>query len=440
MKRWKRYAVAALAALAFVTPLSAEAHILSSAQEKNIGTKAANAYAKKYTCRENAIVTHIQDRLMSYNSDKLWMYGTSGHKRGLERILVSDDTHINAVSYGGGQIFVYQGLMDFLSMKFYSNGQNYASSNVNPWKKCNIYQMSALAGVVGHEMGHWENEDMLKEADARFATAGIVALIPVANIYTALLAAAGGNIINMFSSRQLSFDAEQAADEKGIEYCGPVPEYSIGGTAIWHYRDATVFPDSKSFDNWLHPHSKSGKRLERALTTMSSVSKGFFEWRGIDLYVDGDLANYLVLGNNEEIVLAPRDDVTWRDRTFYVIGQLSSCIDFNIADRDNLQYKAENEVFSDGSPNNTVLLMTGTDHRGRKHSKIIDSYHVEKRRLVQLLWQFERYWDSDKKALSEVKRTLTSDEINDLNSLVVTRKILEKWEDRKYHYMMKVRY
>lgn len=436
--KMKKMVAVAVAAMSLAAPLSAEAHILSSAQEKNIGTKAANAYAKKHNCREDAIITYIQDRIMSYNTDKLWRYGTPGHKRGLERILLSDDTHVNAMSYGGGQIYVYQGMMDCLALKDYSHGQNWASSNKNPWKKCNIYQMSALAGVIGHEMGHWENEDMLKDADSRFATAGLIVLIPVANIYTALLAAAGGNIVNMFSSRQLSFDAEKAADEKGIEYCAPVPEYSIGSMAAWHYRDSQLFEDSKSFSNWLQPHSKDEVRVARALATMGETSKDFFEWKGLDLYMDGKKVDMLTLGG-QSVVLAPRNDVEWRERTFYVVGQLASCIQYGIAGREHLQYKPENEVFSDGSPQNTVLVMAGSNHRGRRHTKIIDSYHVPKEKLMRLGDQFEKWW-GDEKTLSELKKGLSRDEINDVYSLVVTRKMLEKWEDRKYHYMLKVRH
>ncbi len=440
MKTWKKCVAVLLTLLTFAAPASVSAHILSSAQEKKIGTKAAKKYEAKYNCRENAIITHIQDRIMDYNRDKLWMYGTPGHKRGLERVLLSDDNHVNAMSYGGGQIYVYQGMMDCLALKTYSQGPNWSSSNMNPWKKCNIYQMSALAGVMGHEMGHWENEDMLKDADARFATAGIIALIPVANIYTALLAAAGGNIINMFSSRQLSFDAEKAADEKGIEYCAPVPEYSIGSIAAWHYRHAQLFEDSKSFDNWLHPHSKDEKRVERALATMSETSKDFFQWKGVDLYMDERPVDILVMGD-QPIVLAPRSDVEWRDRSFYVIGQLSSCIQYGIADRDNLMYKPENEVFTDGSPNNTVLIMEAKDRYGRTRTKIIDSYHIPKDRLLTLLGQFEKYWDgSNQAAFSNLKKGLSWEEVNDVNSLVCTKKMLEKWEDRKYHYMLKVRH
>ncbi len=431
----KKYASIAFAALTLSTPLTADAHILSSAQEKNIGTKAAKKYEEKYNCHEDAIITHIQDRIMSYNRDKLWMYGTPGQKRGLERVLLSDDNHVNAMSYGGGQIYVYQGMMDAIAMKKIDGG--WGSSNMNPWKKCNIYQMSMLAGVMAHEMGHWENEDMLKEADARFATAGIIALIPVANIYTALLAAAGGNVINMFSSRQLGFDAEKAADEKSIEYCAPVPEYSIGSVPAWDYRHDQLFGESKSFDNWLHPHSKDKVRVARALATMGETSKDFFEWKGIDLYMDGDKVDFLLL-DGKEVILLPRSDVEWLDRSFYVIGQLSSCIQYGIADRDNLQFKRENEVFTDGSPNNTVLIMEGVDHRGRRHTKIIDSYHVSKEKLMKLGDQFEKLW-GDEKQLSELKKGLSWEEINDIYSLGCTRKILAKWEDRKYHYMLKVR-
>lgn len=432
----KKFAAAACAALVLAAPLTADAHILSSRQEKEMGTKAAKKYEEQHNCREDAILTHIQDRIMSYNKDKLWMYGTPGQKRGLERVLLSDERRANAVSYGGGQIYVLEGLMDVLAMKDYTHwGNDWSNSNFNPWKKCNIYQVSALAGVMGHEMGHWENEDMLKQVDASFAARGIFALIPVANIFTALLTVAGGNVADILCSRQLSFDIEKAADEKGVEYCAPVPEYSIGSLAAWHYRHEKMFGDSKSVQNWLKPHSKDEKRVERVLATISETSKDFFTWKGIDLYMDGNPVSGLTMGD-EEIVLAPRSDVEWRDRTFYVVGQIASCIQYGIAGKDNIQYKPENEIFADGSPKNTVLIMEGTDHHGRRHTKIIDSYHVPKDKLMRLCGEFERLWGTGDSA---AKKGLSDDEINDVYSLVVTRKMLDKWEDRKYHYMMKVR-
>ena len=293
-----------------------------------------------------------------------------------------------------------------------------------------------MAAVVGHEMGHWENEDMLKDADSRFATAGIVALIPVANVYTALLAAAGGNVINMFSSRQLSFDAEKAADAKGIEYCAPVPEYSIGSLAAWHYRCSQLFPDSQSFGNWLKPHSKNRVRVQRVLETVSKTSKGFFEWKGddLELYMDGASASPFTM-NNVQIALPPREDVGTYDRTFYVVGQLAMCIQYGIADRDNLQYRPENEVFTDGSLSNTVLVLEGKDRYNRTRTKIIDSYHMPKDRLITLCGQFEKYRNDDKEML---KKSLRYDELSDVYSLVYTKRMLAKWEDRKYHYMMRV--
>lgn len=171
------------------------------------------------------------------------------------------------------------------------------------------------------------------------------------------------------------------------------------------------------------------------MATISETSKDFFTWKGIDLYMDGSLVSGLTLGD-EQIVLAPRSDVEWRDRTFYVVGQIASCIQYEIACKDNMQYKPENEIFADGSPKNTVLIMEGTDHHGRQHTKIIDSYHMPKDKLLRLCGEFERLWEVDD---STAKKGLSDDEINDVYSLVVTRKMLDKWEDRKYHYMMKVR-
>ncbi len=139
-------------------------------------------------------------------------------------------------------------------------GRAYSNKDAqNPWVKSDIYQMSSMAAVVGHEIGHWENEDMLHMHDKQMTTCIIASLIPVGNVWAALGVVAGSNLINAFNSRQMGFRTEQQADEKAMEYCEPVPEFSIGGEAINEYR-TYMWQCAKGTENhvdWLHPHSKS---------------------------------------------------------------------------------------------------------------------------------------------------------------------------------------
>ena len=80
-KNMKKIAAALLTALTFTAPVSVEAHYLSSRQEKEIGNKAVEDFQKEYATFEAPILTHVQNRIMAFNSDKLWFYGTPGQKR-----------------------------------------------------------------------------------------------------------------------------------------------------------------------------------------------------------------------------------------------------------------------------------------------------------------------------------------------------------------------
>ena len=168
MKTWKKCAAAICTALTLSAPLTTEAHWLSSRQEKEIGTQAANDFAKEYPVSHHWLLEHIQKRIMLYNSDKLWMYGTPGQKRGLEPVLMVKNDVASAI-------------FDHLATKT-SRAFSYDKRDQNPWKKSNIYQLSAMAAVMGHEIGHWENEDMLRQYDAIYDRKLLTIFIPAANI------------------------------------------------------------------------------------------------------------------------------------------------------------------------------------------------------------------------------------------------------------------
>ncbi len=371
MKKMKKTVIVVLAAITLTATISVEAaHFLSSREEKELGNKAVADFQAKYETFADPILTHIQDRLMKFNADKLWFYGAPGHKRGLERVLRARRNEVNAISYGGGQIFVYDGEFDLLASR--TLGEAYFDKRLqNPWVKSNIYQMSAMAAVVGHEIGHWENEDMLRMYDKQFGTRLIASLIPVSNIWAALGVAAGSNLINAFNSRQMGFRTEQQADEKAMEYCERVPEYSIGGQAICEYRSYMfkVARGTENHVNWLHPHSKSAKRLERALKEQEKQSHGFFVWKGINVSIDG----------KDQGDIMGFDEVGYfgKEREFYVFGQLATSIKYDFCRERNLEFQPANEVFvSDrsGRACDTVVWMCGHGTDGKEHSKLIDVY------------------------------------------------------------------
>lgn len=425
MDIWKKYAAAACAALTLCAPVVAEAHWLSSAQEKEIGTQAANDFAAEYPVSHNWVLDHIQNRLMAYNPDKLWMYGTPGKKRGLEPVLMAKNDLANAVSYGGGQIFVYEGMFDHLASKV-SGAFSSNPNEMNPWKKSNIYQMSAMAAVVGHEIGHWENEDMLDQYDADMALRFVAGAIPIGNVWTLLGVTAGANLINAFSSRQMSFDSEKHADEKSMEYAMYVPEYSVGGEAIVEFREynfKTMRGQEDKVTNWLHPHSKTAKRLERALHRQEELSRGFIKWDGLAPIFNGYPSESYLFASKE------KEDFDGEERTFYVLGQIATAIHFDFCKLRNLRVEREDVVFTDGSPNNVVLILEGHGNDHQDHVKIVDTYYGIPLQKAKLLIEYP--WDTYVSKYGHLLRR------TEAANLAYTRSIIDLYEFNRAQYVHK---
>lgn len=429
MKKTIKILAVALATAATITmPLSAEAHWLSSAQEKEIGTKAANDFARENPVRYDPILEHIQKRLMMFNSNKLWMYGTAGKKRGLEPVLRAQNEYANAVSYGGGQIFIFDGMFDYLATK--ETGHFYYNQEAqHPWKKSNIYQMSAMAAVMGHEMGHWENEDMLRQYDKQMDTKLIGVLIPTGNIWQALGVAVGTNIANAFNSRQMGFETEQQADEKAMEYAMEVPEYSIGGQAIVEYREymfKITRGEEDKVTNWLHPHSKAGKRLERALEEQERQSKGYIQWNELAPSYNGYQCGEAVFYSTGKRDFDPTE------RAFYVSGQIATAIHFDICKDRCMRVEREDLVFTDGSPNNVVLILEGRGNDLKDHKKIIDTYYgislSEAKQLVETPFETVE---------SKLGNVITNNQNSEISTLAFTRMIISTYEKNKPQYAHK---
>ena len=424
---WKKLAAAVAAAATLVAPLAAEAHWLSSRQEKEIGNQAVHDFMSEYQTEHNWILEHIQKRIMLYNSDKLWMYGTPGKKRGLEPVLLAKIERANAVSYGGGQIFVNEGYLAQLANKE-ANHFYYDKSEQNPWKKCYIYQMSALAAVMGHEMGHWENEDMLRQYDRQMDTRLLASLIPVGNVWALLGVAAGTNLINAFNSRDMGFKTEQEADEKAMEYSMYVPEYSVGGEAIVEYR-AYQYKLTQGIEdevkNWLHPHSKTAKRLERALRYQEELSNGFIKWDGFSPVFNGTTKC------GPAFLYSPaKQNFDAVERGFYVVGQIATAIHFDFCKTRFIKVMREDEVFSDGSPNNVVLLLEGRGNDRQDHTKIIDTYYNVS--MKDAKWWAESPW-----AVIEPKYHDIIKQESELANLAYTRGIIEQYESNRAKYKFK---
>lgn len=427
-KTIKTLAVALATAATIAMPFSAEAHFLSSAQEKEIGNQAVADFMNEYQVEHSPLLEHIQKRIMLFNSDKLWMYGTPGKKRGLEPVLMAKLDSANAISYGGGQIFINEGMLDHLASKT-SGAFSYNKNEQTPWKKSNIYQMSALAAVMAHEMGHWEKEDMLDNFDRDILLRGLASVFVFVNPWAALGVPVGANLINEFCTRQMSFDSERAADEKAMEYAMYVPEYSVGGEAMVEYREynyKTMRGIEDKVTNWLHPHSKAAKRLERAIRKIEELSLGFVKYgNNFDLTFNGDTHC------GAEFLYSPeKKDFDAVERGFFVVGQVATAIHFDICKTRYIKVMREDQVFTDGSPNNVVLILEGRGNDHKNHTKIIDTYH-------NISLQDAKFWaESPMNRIADKYNAVIIQE-SELANLAYTRGMIEQYENNRSKYVHK---
>lgn len=372
------FAASIVAATFFTAPATVDAaHWLSSAQEKEAGNAAVAEFQQKYRTYRDEMLDNIQKRLIENNPDRLWFYGQkTGKKRGLEPVLMADISSVNAYSYPGGQVFIYQGMLDLLASR---NEDGTTTGPKNPWKVDQIYQMSALAATMGHEFAHWSNEDWLRSMDKQITTRFIVSMIPAGNIWGVLGLAAGSNLINALNSRQMGFRTEQQADEWAMKFCENVPEYSIGGEAIVEYRSLLYEQLNGGVrEDWLHPHSKTAVRLKRALDYQYESSNGFIDWKqtgkGYTLYINGECKDYL----------QGREDVSDIDRTFYVMGQFATAIKMGIAADYNLKLYRGDELFTNGKPEETYALFEKETPKGRA-IKMLDKYTIPKDKIETIM-------------------------------------------------------
>ena len=307
-----------------------------------------------------------------------------------------------------------------------SGAFSYNKNEQTPWKKSNIYQMSSMAAVIGHEIGHWENEDMLRQHDRQMDTKLIASLIPVGNVWALLGVAAGSNLINAFNSRDMGFKTEQEADEKAMEYAMYVPEYSVGGEAIVEYRAynyKTMRGIEDRVTNWLHPHSKTAKRLERAIRKIEELSLGFVKYgNDFDPTFNGGTHCGAAF-----LYTRAKADFDAVERNFYVVGQIATAIHFDICKTRYIKVMREDQVFTDGSPNNVVLLLEGHGNDFRDHTKIIDTYYNVSLRDA-------KHWaESPWNVIGDKYNALIQTE-SELANLAYTRGIIEQYENNRAKY------
>jgi hypothetical protein len=297
---------------------AAEAHVVSSWEEHEIGQAAAERVEEKYEVVSDDDLLEIQRRLVVCNPGTL-NRRDGMHKRWLEPIKMYHSDSPNAFMLPGGYSYMADSMVNFINTV---QNDGYINKHyLRPMNKSNIYNTSAVAFVMGHEFGHWAGKDHLESYDKQFGLNLIASFLGMggSSMSAATAQSIGINLVDTLWERKMSLSQEYGADEWGLKFLENVPEYSTGGALMKFDRflrlEEIRFPDGKRPKNFRNPHPQTMKRYQRTMKYIANSSNGRVKIDNGDLYVD-----------NQLIPLDGRADVVSKERVFYVAGQIAAAI------------------------------------------------------------------------------------------------------------------
>ena len=340
-----------------VFPETAAAHFLSSAEEWCIGNEAIQGYEKQHSIWQDDSILTLQNCLVQANHDEIKLR-EDGEKRYLSNIKVSGENDVNAFTFPGGFIYVTQDMIDFCRTRA-ADG----TTDMNRYNTDSIYNNGTLAFVLGHEMGHFVNEDYLRAYDKRFAVDMLFGLFGgQGSAESVMVQQEAQDILNKMNTRQMSLRVEEQADEKGLRYVSRVPVWSIGNGAIFFHRLCQLEAANHTRQDWQRSHSKSDVRLRRVLGKMKEISGGRVEFKEDRFYLD----HQLFMGTGR---LDSTAEVDGLERTYYVAGQIASAIEAGLWSKACVAVAEEKDVFvkphGDGS---RLVVCAGKKNRNGTYS------------------------------------------------------------------------
>ncbi len=211
-------------------PATAEAHMISSKQERGIGDKVYKKATKGHKIEvppENTIINFAQKRLVECNPNRLNM-NDGKHKRWLfPTVIDNSENEPNSYMCPGGRSVVFKGIINLETT--YDQYKHIRDDRQRPISSAYYTSNSNIATILAHEYGHWANADFLRSVDRHMGISIALSCIPVpvGAVLASNIATLGGNIM---LNRQESFNAE---DGKIIKVLGTFEcdEDSINSTS-----------------------------------------------------------------------------------------------------------------------------------------------------------------------------------------------------------------
>lgn len=291
------------------TPSSTEASIFVSKEQEL-------AYGEKYTAQLSSQIIP-NDHLTKLGQDIIKKF--DGVPKYNYRFYEIKQSQINAFSAPGGNIFVCSGLLKFLKSD------------------------DELVFVLGHEVGHQENEDWRSAINKLM---GEVVTNDNGSIHQYIY-----QLANVINTQGYGMDKEWQADEAGFEFLVRNSEYSLGGGAV-------SFARVLELENGMQPnkaksfHPNTEKRIQNQLDYIDQYTGNVMQ-----ITLSGD-----VLINNK-IIYSSED----YKKTYYNAGHVARLI--HNAGLNNITFRisevgdsvlADNLIFYESTDAEGVLAQLGS--------------------------------------------------------------------------------
>ena len=316
-------------------PSQAEAKMASPEQERKWAKEAQEDDAKKYRIEQSepgSPLRHIQDQLIKYNSDRL-NYDDGKHDRWLEPVWLGfGDIPTTGWSQGGYVMIPNK------TVTIANGRQGVLNHQENVNNDYNIYNNSNIAETLAHEFAHFANNDSHKGSVSKSST---------------------------------SIACELKADATAREFLANVPEYSMGSQLPCYAQGRWNGVDRKL---GYKTHPSDQERFRAIADDVRKISNGRVSVdEELRLTVDGKL----FMGTG---YVQTTNEADKNVRTAYLAGQIATCIQKGIWNRDYIAHRAENKIFADGRPDKVVLAMWDNPQRVGAPKKILGTFDFDERK------------------------------------------------------------
>lgn len=180
-------------------------------------------YAESYSYLDSMVLAILNSGEVAYRDEFVW-----------DVTIVNDDNTLNAFATPGGYIYVYTGLIKYLN------------------------DADALAGVLGHEIGHADLRHTSRNLQRQYGVSFLLNLLvgEEASTLETIAAQIAGTAAGLSFSREF----ETESDEKSVEYLAPTG-FACDGAKIF-FQKLEASGQGGSVPEFLSTHPSPENRIE----------------------------------------------------------------------------------------------------------------------------------------------------------------------------------